>query len=123
MFGENKTRFFAGITWIICFIAIWLFFNATLPNNEFQIHLNKIEQSMAKDDWNNANKYMEQLKEIYDGKKVVIQMNNATEIYATFQLTMGQLDYAVKHKQISGVEYIGALNSSLDVVMKPFSGP
>ena len=74
-------------------------------------------------DWNNAKKSMEQLNEIYDSKKAVIQMSNATEIYTTFELTMGQLEAAVKHEQDSAVEYIGALSSSLDFVMKPFSGP
>lgn len=123
MFGEGKIRFYIRAVWLICFVAIWLFFKATLPNEDFKIYLNKIELSVSQKDWSNAKRSMEQLKEIYESKKLVIQMNNATEIYMTFDFTMGQLEYAVKNEQVSAVEYVGALNSSLRFVMKAFSGP
>lgn len=123
MFGENKTRLFVGSIWLICFVAMWLFFNTTLPNHDFVVYLNKIEKSVVKKDWDNAKKSMEELKGIYNSKRVIIQMNNATEIYTTFELTMGQLESAVKYEQSMATEYIGALNSSLNFVMKTFSGP
>lgn len=123
LFGENKIRGYIAVTWIICFIGMWIIFSIVLPNNEFNTHLNQIEKSITNKDWNNAKKSMEELKNIYNKKRVVIQMNNATEIFTTFELTMGQLEASVQHEQDAAVEYIGAIRNSLDFVMKAFSGP
>lgn len=123
LFDENKMRFYIAIAWMICFISMWAIFSGVLPNDEFNSYLNQIEKSVTNKDWNNAQKSMEELKSVYNKKRVVIQMNNATEIFTTFELTMGQLEASVQHKQDAAIEYIGAIRNSLDFVMKAFSGP
>lgn len=123
LFVENKMRGYIAVIWIICFIGMWIIFSIVLPNNEFDTYLNQIEKSVTSEDWNNAKKSMEELKNVYNKKRVAIQMNNATEIFTTFELTMGQLEASVKYEQDTAVEYIGAIRNSLDFVMKAFSGP
>lgn len=123
LFGENKMRGYIAVTWIICFAVMWIIFSIVLPNDEFNTHLNQIEKSVTNKDWNNAQKSMEELKSVYNKKRVFIQMNNATEIFTTFELTMGQLETSVQHKQDAAIQYIGAIRNSLDFVMKAFSGP
>ncbi|MBE6068756.1 MAG: DUF4363 family protein [Clostridium lundense] len=116
-------RGYIAVTWIICFAVMWIIFSIVLPNDEFNTHLNQIEKSVTNKDWNNAQKSMEELKSVYNKKRVFIQMNNATEIFTTFELTMGQLETSVQHKQDAAIQYIGAIRNSLDFVMKAFSGP
>lgn len=123
LIGENKIRCFVAVTWLSCFILMWIIFTLTLPRKEFTICLNQIEESAVNKDWDKAKKSMEQLKNIYKSKRSMIQMNNATEILTTFDLTMGQLEAAVENEQGAAVEYAGALKSTLDFVLKAFSGP
>ncbi|MBC2399705.1 DUF4363 family protein [Clostridium tetanomorphum] len=116
-------RFVVGVIWIISFVVMWNIFNVLLPKNEFKIQLNQIEESVSKKDWNQARKSMVQLKNIYNRNRIFIQANNATEILTTFNYTMGQLDVSIQHEQNAALEYIGGLKSSLNLVMRPFSGP
>jgi arginine utilization protein RocB len=99
---------------------MWLIFNALLPKEQFKTHLDQIEKSAANKDWDEAKKSMKQLKNVYSSKRTVIQMNNATEILTTFDLTMGQLEASVEHEQDAAVEYAGALRGTLDFVMMHF---
>jgi hypothetical protein len=123
LIGENRTRFIIVAVWLVCFIGMWLIFSAVLPKEEFTDHLNQIEKSASNKDWDKAKKSMSQLRNIYENKRAVIQTNNATEILTTFDLTMGQLEASVEHEQEAAVEYVGALRSTLDFVLKAFSGP
>ncbi|KAJ49806.1 ribosomal protein S4E [Clostridium tetanomorphum] len=121
--SRNDMRFVVGVIWIISFVVMWNIFNVLLPKNEFKIQLNQIEESVSKKDWNQARKSMVQLKNIYNRNRIFIQANNATEILTTFNYTMGQLDVSIQHEQNAALEYIGGLKSSLNLVMRPFSGP
>lgn len=123
MFGENRVRLYIAAAWIVCFSSIWILFSFLLPYNQFKTHLDQIEKSIESRDWKNAKKSMEELKIIYGKKRSVIQMNNASEVFTNFELTIGQLEASVKHEQESAVEYVGAIRSSLDFVMKAFSAP
>lgn len=123
MIGENKMRFTVAGIWIICFASMWLIFNSALPDYEFNNYLNQIEKSVVNKDWDKAKKSMKELKNVYKDKRAVIQVNNATEILTSFDLTLGQLEASVENEQEAAVEYIGALRATMDFVMKPFSGP
>lgn len=120
---NNDMRLTIIMVWVISFITIWLMFNALIPRNEFINQLNRIEQSVSKNDWKDAKESMEDLKRIYNRGRIFIQANNATEILTNFDCIMGQLDASVKYEQDAAIEYIGGLRASLDFVMKPFSGP
>jgi hypothetical protein len=119
----SDARLIICVTWLISFITMWVIFNALLPENEFETKLSQIEQSVSKKDWDKAKKSMVDLNNIYNKNKIVIQANNATEILTTFDLTMGQLEASIQHEQDAALEYIGGLKSSLDFVLKSFSGP
>ncbi|WP_291639875.1 hypothetical protein [Clostridium sp.] len=116
-------RLAIAITWVISFAFMWIVFNALLPENEFNMKLDQIEKSVEIKDWKQAKKSMEELKKIYDKNVILIQTNNATEILTTFEFAIGQLDISIQHEQNAALEYIGGLKSSLDFVMKAFSGP
>jgi hypothetical protein len=120
---KNNMRLIIGTVWIFSFFVVWGIFATFLPKNEFKIKLNHIEQSVSKEDWKQAKKSMAELKNIYNRNRILIQVNNATEIFTTFNYTMGQLDASIQHEQHASLEYIGGLKSSLDFVMKSFSGP
>ncbi|MCB2314222.1 DUF4363 family protein [Clostridium tagluense] len=121
--NKNDMRLFIGTTWLISFVVMWILFNAFLPKNEFNMQLNKIEKSVSIKDWNQAKKSMDELKSIFNKNRILIQTNNSTEIFTTFEFALGQLDASIQHKQDAALEYIGGLKSSLDLVMKAFSGP
>jgi hypothetical protein len=123
LFGANKMRYMVAASWLISFVGMWLLFNALLPREQFKTHLNEIEKSVSVKDWDEAKRSMEQLKNLYNKKRTVIQMNNATEIFTSFDLTMGQLEASVGHEQEAAIEYVGALEATLDFVLKAFSGP
>lgn len=120
---KSDMRYVIGVTWIVSFIAMWFIFNTFIPEDNFRNELVNIEEHVSKKNWHEAKKSMTELKKIYNSKKTLIHANNATEILTTFDLTMGQLDISVQHEQDSALEYIGGLKSSLDFVMKAFSGP
>lgn len=123
MLGENKMRFIIAAVWLISFTSMWFIFRTVLPYKEFEIQLNQIEKNIESKEWDKAKKSMKKLDDIYRNKRTAIQVNNATEILTTFDLTMGQLEASVQHEQEAAVEYVGALKSTLDFVMKAFSGP
>lgn len=123
MENKNDHRLAIGVTWIISFLVMWIGFTIFLPTNEFQFHLEQIEQNVYSKDWDQAKRSMEELKRIYNTKRTLIQANNATEILTTFNFTMGQLDSSLKHEQDAALDYVGGLRSSLKFVMKSFSGP
>ncbi|MBU3191124.1 hypothetical protein K9O30_17680 [Clostridium bowmanii] len=123
MKNNNDMRLAIGITWVISFTVMWIIFNAFLPRIEFNLQLNQIEKSVSIKDWNQAKKSMEKLKSIYNRKRILIQSNNSTEIFTTFEFTLGQLDISIRHEQDYALEYIGGLKSSLNFVMKAFCGP
>jgi hypothetical protein len=121
--NKNDMRLAIAITWVISFAIMWFIFNAFLPKNEFKMELNQIEKSVEIKDWKQAKKSMEELKRIYNKNRILIQTNNATEILTTFEFAIGQLDISIQHEQDASLEYIGGLRSSLEFVMKAFSGP
>lgn len=110
-------------TWVISFVLLWGIIHKVLPKKDIEFKLQSIEQNIKKDNWREAKKDMKELKEIYIDKRSLIQINNATEAFITFDYTFGQLDYAVQAESKNALEYIGALMYSLDYVVTAFSGP
>jgi hypothetical protein len=88
-----------------------------------QNDLDKVIEGIESNNWKQADKYNEKFSDMFYKKKYFIQMNNATEIYITFEHTVRQLDLAVKSRQESALEYAGLLREALNYVVKPFSGP
>jgi hypothetical protein len=123
MKDSKDMRLIIGITWLISFLVMWATFAAFIPKKEFKAQLIQIEQSVSNNDWIEAKRSMEKLNRVYESNRTLIQANNATEILTTFDLTLGQLEASIKHEQDAALEYIGGLESSMDFVMKAFSGP
>lgn len=123
MIEKNDKRTLIKIVWIISFVIMWIIFAVRLPGNEFRVKLNDIEKNIVKEEWNEANKSMEELKKIYDKKRLLIQSNNASEVLKNFDFALGQLENSIRAKENSSLEYIGGLKASLNYVMKAFPGP
>ena len=121
--NKSDMRLPIAITWVISFAFMWIVFNALLPENQFKMELNQIEKSVEIKDWKQAKRSMKELKRIYNENRILIKANNATEILTTFEFAIGQLDISIQHEQSAALEYIGGLKSSLEFVMKAFSGP
>lgn len=73
MTEENKMRLITAAVWLICFVGMRVFFHSSLPKDEFKAELNEIEKNAANKDWNKAKKSMEQLKNIYNSRRIIIQ--------------------------------------------------
>jgi hypothetical protein len=123
MFDKIDMRHIIALVWLICFILLWVIFAKVLPYKIMSNDLTSLEQSIKNKNWEQANKKMRGLKSTHDKYRKIIQMNNATEIYTTFELTFGQLESTVENRQESAIEYVGALKESLKLVSKAFSGP
>ena len=123
MKNRGDMRLVVGGIWVVSFVVLWGIFSASLPENEFRTQLNHIEESVSKKDWKQSKESMLELKNIYNKNRNLIKVNNATEIFTTFEYTMGQLDAAIQNEESSSLEYIGGLKSSLEFVMKSFAGP
>ncbi|KZL91990.1 DUF4363 family protein [Clostridium magnum] len=123
MFDKIDIRYKLMAAWILAFASLWIMFHNILPLNIMSYQLNKIEENIKNEDWKEANKYTFQFKNTFSKKRFLIQMNNSTEALTTFEHTIGQLETTVKYNQESALEYIGALKESLNLVIKPFSGP
>jgi len=121
--NRGDMRLVVGVIWAVSFVVLWGIFSASLPENEFRTQLNHIEESVSKKDWKQSKESMLELKNIYNKNRNLIKVNNATEIFTTFEYTMGQLDAAIQNEESSSLEYIGGLKSSLEFVMKSFAGP
>lgn len=123
MFRNIEMRYKIMLTWVLCFLVLWIAFEKALPKNEFSSCLNNIEKSINNKNWTEAKKSANELKKIYENNKIIIRTNNATEAMATFQNTLGQLYISVEYEQEAALEYIGALKESLDWVLEGFSAP
>lgn len=123
MFDRFDIRYKIVLIWILAFTTMWITFQSILPSRSIEYELDKIEESIEKGNWVEASKYTAKFKEDFKKSRMFIQMNNATEAFTNFEHTVGQLDITVKHKQDSALEYIGALRETIDLVIKPFSGP
>lgn len=123
MIRKNDKKPFIRIVWIISFAIVWIIFGVRLPKNEFKVKLNEIEESIVKENWNEAKISMEELKIIYEKNRMLIQANNSSEILLNFDFALGQLDNSIQYEEDSALEYIGGLKSSLNYVMKAFPGP
>lgn len=123
MFDRFDIRYKIVLIWILAFTTMWITFQSILPLRSIEYELDKIEESIEKGNWVEASEYTSKFKEDFKKNRVFIQMNNATEALTNFEHTIGQLDITVKHKQDSALEYIGALRETIDLVIKPFSGP
>lgn len=123
MFNRKYMRSIVAFVWLIAFIGLWAIFYKILPKNDIEIKLQQIEHSISNDNWQEAKKGMEELKEIYIEKRSIIQMNNATEAFINFDYIFGQLDYAIQQESKTALEYIGSLKYSIDYVIRAFSGP
>ena len=123
MFNQKYMRKIIACIWIIGFILLWAIFNRILPRHSILTKLDEIEENVQREDWEKARISVDELNKIYNDKKFIIQVNNATEAFITFNYTLGQLEYSVKHEQKTALEYIGTLRYSLDYVIKAFSGP
>jgi len=121
--NRGDMRLVVGVIWAVSFVVLWGIFSASLPENQFRTQLNHIEESVSKKDWKQSKESMLELKNIYNKNRNLIKVNNATEIFTTFEYTMGQLDAAIQNEESSSLEYIGGLKSSLEFVMKSFAGP
>ena len=118
-----EMRYTLSVVWILAFLGLFSIFQSTFPLKTLNSDLDMLEKSIVNKDWDQANQYMAELKDTFEKKRYLVQINNSTEIFGTFDLTLGQLDSTVKHNQDSALEYIGALKETLKLVVKPFSGP
>lgn len=123
MFDKKDMRGIIAFIWIISFISLWIVFEVSLPRHIIMDKLDYIEKSINDENWDEAKKAMEELKEVYTKKKPLIMTNNATEAFITFNYTFGQLEASVNNEEKDAIDYIGALRYSLDYVIKGFSGP
>lgn len=122
-FGYKNMGYKVAVVWLLSFITVWIVFENIIPRDSILLQLNKIEESIQDRNWNEAKTEMNILKDTYKKNRLFVQMNNATEIFTTFEHTLGQLEITVKHEQEAAIEYVGALKETLNLVMKPFSGP
>jgi hypothetical protein len=118
-----EMRYTLSVVWILAFLGLFSIFQTTFPLKTFNNQLDLLEKSILNKDWEEANLYMTEFKDTFEKKRYFIQINNSTEMFGTFDLTLGQLDSTVRHNQDSALEYIGALKETLKLVVKPFSGP
>ncbi|GKU23487.1 hypothetical protein [Clostridium folliculivorans] len=123
MKNKHDIRLFIALTWVISFAFIWCFFYLLLPRHKFKEQLDIIEKHVIESRWDEARVSMDKLKEIYEGNRTIIQINNGTEAFVTFDSMIGQLDDAIENKQELAGEFIGGLRNYTDFVMKAFAGP
>lgn len=123
MKNKHDIRSFIVLTWVISFLFIYCLFSILLPRHRFKEQLDIIEKNIIESRWDKARVSMDELKKIYEGNRAIIQVNNATEAFITFDSMIGQLDDAVENKQEAAKEYIGGLRYYADFVMKAFAGP
>lgn len=123
MFDRYKLRYKIALTWIFAFVVMWMTFQCILPLNSMRNQLNRIEESIEMNNWTQASEYTAKFKDNFMKNRMFIQMNNATEALTVFEHTIGQLEITVRYKQDSALEYIGALKETINLVIKPFSGP
>jgi len=123
MFGKSDIKYTIMIVWLMAFTTVWITFQSLIPINSMKYQLNKIEESIENKNWTQAYEYTSEFKENFKNNRMFIQMNNATEALIIFEHTIGQLEITVKHEQDSALEYIGTLRETLNLVIKPFSGP
>ncbi len=123
MLNDTDMRKFIVVLWTIAFLLLWGGFYLLLPEKALIREIDKMEKSIVKEDWDSAQKQLDDFKKTYYDKKILIQSNNATEAFINFNNNLGQLDYCIRNKEPSALEYLGALKFSLDYSVKGFSGP
>ncbi|WP_040210444.1 DUF4363 family protein [Clostridium polynesiense] len=123
MFKNTDIRKYIVFAWGLAFILLWGVFYYLTPEKTLIRSINSMEKSITEEDWSSAERYLDEFKNSYYQRKVIIQTNNASEAFISFNYNLGQLDYCVRNKESSALDYLGALRYSLDYAIKPFAGP
>ncbi len=123
MFGKFDLRYKLAIVWIAGFLILWLFFYSTFQANSLKYDLDHIIKGIEDTDWEQADKFTTNFSNKYYGKKYIYQINNSTEMFATFEYSVRQLKLAVRNRQESALEYAGLLREGINYVAEPFTGP
>lgn len=123
MFKKKDIRFKLALVWLAAFLGLWLLFYISFGLNSFEQTLDNIISAVEAGDWKGAEAYTARFVDSFYKKKYLLQMNNATEAYTTFEPSVRQLVTAVKNRQESALEYAGFLREGIYFVIRPFSGP
>ncbi len=123
MLWKSDIRYKLMIVWVVAFLMVWVIFYSSFNMLGLEKDLDKIIECVENKDWNQAKTYTDKFTKSFFDKKYLIQVNNATEIFTTFEPAVRQMELSVKNKQESALEYAGYLKEGLNFVVKPFSGP
>ena len=102
------------IVLIFSLVFMWSIIGASLPTGEISTQLNQIEESIMKDDWNQAKMSMEDLKTIYNSNKVLVQGSNSNEVISTLDYILAELKNSIDNEQDTALGYIRGLKASLE---------
>ena len=114
MKNERIIRPSMVIVLIFSLVFIWSLIGARLPTGEINAQLNQIEESIMKDDWNQAKMSMEALKTIYNSNKVLVQGSNSNEVISTLDYILAELKNSIDNEQDTALEYIRGLKACLE---------
>lgn len=123
MFGKSDIRYILAVVWIVAFMVMWFVFGAIFQAERLNNDLEKIIKGIEDNDWEQADIYTDDFINIYYNKKYIYMLNNSTEMFATFDHSVRQLQLAVGNRQESALEYAGLLREGINYVAQPFSQP
>lgn len=123
MFGKSDIRYKLAIVWIVAFLLMWFVFSNTFQVDSLRNDLDNIIKGIESNDWEQADKFTAKFSSNYYSKKYIYQINNSTEMFATFEYSVRQLNLAVRNRQESALEYAGLLREGINYVAEPFTGP
>ncbi len=123
MFGKFDLRYKLAIVWIAGFLLLWFIFYSTFRADSLKYDLDQIIKGIENADWEQADKFTAKFSNNYCNRKYIYQINNSTEMFATFEYSVRQLKLAVRNRQESALEYAGLLREGINFVAEPFTGP
>ncbi len=123
MFGKFDLRYKLAIVWVAGFLLLWFIFYGTFQTDSLKHDLDNIIKGIERSDWEQVDKFTAEFSNDYYKKKYIYQINNSTEMFATFEYSVRQLKLAVRNRQESALEYAGLLREGINYVAEPFTGP
>lgn len=122
MFDKEKIRFWIGTAWVLTFFGLWGIFTLLTPQTMMVKEISRLEKNVVAENWPAAAENMRAINDIWNNKKIVIQMNNGSEQVDDFEHMLAQVQTMIRYED-DEVELIGGLMQMAKNITTTFPGP
>lgn len=123
MFERTAVRGWLAVGWLALFAGMWLLFQYLLPEKTMLSELDRLERSVAVEEWGQAARSMDSFDRTWRDNKLLIQINNGSVDVSDFERELVRIRTLVTHREDDALELIGGLRAMTKTITTVFPGP